>query len=298
MRGIASQEQPAVLHRLGDDAAHRRDVLLRDHARVGLPPIVGPQPRRQLLPDAIVGPLLEVFVGLALQVEARDAQRPHAEEREAVLMEAVDQLRARGRGLREDPEPRKRIDALVKAQHRRRHGWPADPVEPVAAGDEITGNGVVVAVVPVADGRLRRVDVVHADVLRHKRQRTAVALARGNQIPDDLALPVHRDRAAAGEPRQIDVVPHAAKRQVDAVVPQPLARQAIADAHRVHQVHRALFEHPGTDPFDDVLAIVPLDDGRVDAGLVQQLPQHQARGTCADDADLSAVGHGIADCRL
>ncbi len=77
-------------------------------------------------------------------------------------------------------------------------------------------------------------------------------------------------------------------------MPQALARQAIADAHRVHQVHRALLEDAGTDALDDVLARVALDDHRVDAGLVQQLTQNQARGARADDGDL--VRHVIADC--
>ena len=70
---------------------------------------------------------------------------------------------------------------------------------------------------------------------------------------------------------------------------RPSRARPIADAHRVHQVHGALLEHAGTDALDDVLAAVALDDDRVDAGLVQQLPQHQARGARADDADLGAV---------
>ena len=91
-------------------------------------------------------------------------------------------------------------------------------------------------------------------------------------------------------------MPRSAKCQVDAVVPQALARQAVADAHRVHQVHRALLEDAGTDTLDDVLARVALDNDRIDASLVQQLTQNQARGARADDGDLGA--HVIADCRL
>ena len=129
-------------------------------------------------------------------------------------------------------------------------------------------------------------------------QRPAAALARRDQILDDLALSVHGNRPPTGEAGKVDVMPRAAKGQVDAVVPQAFPRKAVADAHRMHQVHGALLEHPGTDALDHVLAVVALHDHRVDAGLVQQLPQHQARGARADDADLCAVGHRIADCRL
>ena len=136
------------------------------------------------LPDAVVGPLAQVFVGLALQVEARHAQRPHAEEREAALVEAVDQLRARRRGLREDAEPRKRIHALVEAQDRRGNGRTADAVKPVAAGDEVAGDRVVVAVVPIADAtdawsRCRATLTSAAS----NSQRPAAALARRDRDP-------------------------------------------------------------------------------------------------------------------
>ena len=40
----------------------------------------------------------------------------------------------------------------------------------------------------------------------------------------------------------------------------------------------------------DVVAIAILDDDGIDAGLVQQLPEDQARGTGADDSDLRAFG--------
>ena len=161
-------------------------------------------------------------------------------------------------------------------------------MEPVAARDEVAGNLVIGAVVPIADARMCRVDVVDAQARCLEQEHPAAALARRDQILDDLALPVDGDRAAAGELGEVDVMPRSAKRKVDAVVPQAL-RQAIADAHRVHQVHRALLEDAGTDALDDVLARVALDDHRVDAGLVQQLTQNQARGARADDRDLCAV---------
>ena len=158
---------------------------------------------------------------------------------------------------------------------------------------------MVVSVVPIADGGVQGVDVVDAHVAKPRtvsgrplRSRAAIRSLTTSLCPYTVIArpPV--------SPAKIDVVPRAAKRQVDAVVPQALARQAIADAHRVHQVHGALLEHPGTDALDHVLAVVALDDHRVDAGLVQQLPQHQARGPRADDADLCAVRVHAMTCGL
>ena len=62
------------------------------------------------------GHCVDVFVRRALQVQPRDLRRAHAEEREAALVEAVDQLVGRRRGVGENAEPGERIDALVDPQ--------------------------------------------------------------------------------------------------------------------------------------------------------------------------------------
>ena len=79
------------------------------------------------------------------------------------------------------------------------------------------------------------------------------------------------------------------KAEVDAVVTQPAALHARANAHRDQQIDRALFEHAGAYPFDDVIAAAVFDDDRVDAVQVQQLCEHQSCGTGTDDADLCAM---------
>ena len=80
------------------------------------------------------------------------------------------------------------------------------------------------------------------------------------------------------------------KRDVDAVVPQALAAQAVADADRVHQIDRALLEHAGAHALDHVVPAAVLDDDRIDAVQVQQVAEHQPGGSGADDADLCAYG--------
>ena len=51
----------------------------------------------------------------------------------------------------------------------------------------------------------------------------------------------------------------------------------VADAGFVEQVDRGLLEHAGADAAQHVLAAAPLEDDVVDAGLVQQLAEQQAR---------------------
>jgi hypothetical protein len=46
----------------------------------------------ELLPDPIVWPVGDVVVGVALEVEALDLWRARADQREASLVEVVDQL--------------------------------------------------------------------------------------------------------------------------------------------------------------------------------------------------------------
>ena len=108
--GVARQEEAAALHGLSDQAAHRRDAVLDDLAR--LQPGLG-QPKPELIPDAILRPGVHRLVGVDLKVEAADLRGPHAVQRKAALVVGVDQFVRRGRRLRQDPEPGKWIAAFV-----------------------------------------------------------------------------------------------------------------------------------------------------------------------------------------
>ena len=65
-----------------------------------------------------------------------------------------------------------------------------------------------------------------------------------------------------------------------------------ADAGFVEQVDRDLFDDAGADAAEHVLAGLPLQDDVVDAVLVQQLAEQQARRPGADDGDLGAQDLG------
>ena len=65
-----------------------------------------------------------------------------------------------------------------------------------------------------------------------------------------LVLSVDRDRAAAGQRGEVDMVPGTGECDVDTVVPQALAPKPLAHAGLCQQIHGALLEHAGPHPFD------------------------------------------------
>ena len=122
MSGIAGEEQPAELHRFDDKATERRNALLNNRAIANNEARFGGTPRIQLLPDSGIRPLVEVFIGSALQVEPAEDQRAHGEKSEASLVIRVDQLFGGGSNLGENSQPTKGIDPLVRCKHTRGDG--------------------------------------------------------------------------------------------------------------------------------------------------------------------------------
>ncbi len=92
----------------------------------------------------------------------------------------------------------------------------------------------------------------------------------------------------AGEVAQRDAVALAGELQLDAVVDEPLALHALADAGGGEQVDRALLEHAGADALLDVLAAARLEHDRVDPCELQQAGEREAGRPGADDPDLRA----------
>src|SRR6202034_2580806 len=91
----------------------------------------------QLLPDARIRPLINVLVGLALEVEPADLRRAHAQQREPAFVIRIDQLFRRWWRLGQNTEPAERIHAIVKGQCARGNRRTAHTVKAVAARDEV-----------------------------------------------------------------------------------------------------------------------------------------------------------------
>jgi hypothetical protein len=100
LNSLADQLNPlresTILHRFHDEAAHGGDALLKDTALIQAESCGGFEAPLQLFPDAVVRPFGEVFSGAALQIEAAELRRAHAQQGESARMVAVDRLLGAG----------------------------------------------------------------------------------------------------------------------------------------------------------------------------------------------------------
>ena len=216
--------------------------------------------------------------------------RPHRVHGETVGVERVDELVGAGRHLGEDPEPGVRVDALAHGTHRLRDRLPAHAVEAVAAGDVVRLDHLRVAVcVDERDARVISVGVEDRGVGHLPEELLAVGLADPDEVLGDLGLAVDPDRVAA-RLDEVDAPALAGPLEVDAVVPHPLAVQAIGSAVLGEDVDGAVLDDAGADPGKDVVLRTVLHHDRVDAVLGEDLGEQQARGTGTDDGNLSTHG--------
>src|SRR5215813_1406208 len=153
MRGIAGQIEPPILHRLHHKASHTCNAFLQDCAFRQLPAVARSQASAKLTPDLLVAPAADVFIWIALQVEAADLRRAHAQQREAVFVMGVNQFVRGGRRLRQNAEPAKRIDALVLREHAGGQAGAADAMKTVATSDEVALKLIVGAVLAIESMR-------------------------------------------------------------------------------------------------------------------------------------------------
>ena len=200
----------------------------------------------------------------------------------------VDELIAGRRHRREDPEPAEGIVARALTKGAGRNARAADAVVAVTPGDGVALELVLSALVPKADSRPLRLEIVNRDVGHLEEQREIRVEPREDQILDDLGLAVDRDRSAAGELAERNAMALAVELELDAVVDDPLPLQAVADTGVDEEVRRALLEHTGADTMLDVVSAAVLEHDGLDAFAVKEVREHQPGGTGADDRDLGA----------
>src|SRR5687768_17461877 len=108
----------------------------------------------------------------------------------------------------------------------------------IAAGNELAVELVLTALVAIANARLAATEVVHADVFGLEDEPALHGEARLDEIARQLGLTIHGHRAA-GEPLQIDAGAPACEYQLEAVMDQALALQALIGPRLAEQLHRA-----------------------------------------------------------
>jgi len=159
-------------------------------------------------------------------------------------------------------------------------------VKAVASGDEVALELHRFAIDRVAQLRRARAHVVRAHVLDLEVKPRTARNARGYQILHHLLLPVHGDRAAAGELIEGYSVIVALEAERDPAMHEPLAIHALAKAGVAHELDGSLLEHTRAHALLDVLAAPALDDHRVDSRAREEMREHEPRGAGAYDADL------------
>ena len=165
MRGIAGQKHPPEPHRLGDEAAQRRDALFDRRPGDEFVDRLLVEPALQFVPEPFVRPLVDMIVERALHVIAAAVRRAHGAERKSPRVVGVDQFVADRRRLRQDAEPAERIDPLEGLDRRRLVTLARlTPVKAVAAGDEVAGDLVGDAVLDVGDAGVVGIEIMRLDV--------------------------------------------------------------------------------------------------------------------------------------
>ena len=159
--------------------------------------------------------------------------------------------------------------------------------EAVAAGDDVAGDVITLPALGIVQARRLAGQAVQADVLRLVDDRPAGCFVGVHQVSLDLGLAVDGD-GLAGQRLEVDAPTLAVERQLDAVVQQPLAVEAVADADLLQQVDGALLEQAGADAGVQVFGGAPLQHDRFNAGETQQPGKQQPGGSATDNPDLRA----------
>src|SRR6516164_1046894 len=127
----------------------------------------------QLLPDLFIGPAVEVLLRIALNVKSADSWTAHAEQSETPFMMRIDELLGGRRGLGQNSQPSERIILLIDGKSARGDGGAADAVEAVAAGDEITRQLLLAAVMAESDPGPGGIEIMHAHIGRFEENHTS-----------------------------------------------------------------------------------------------------------------------------
>ena len=153
----------------------------------------------------------------------------------------------------------------------------------VATDDKIGLEAAVVSArVAIVQRRGGAVEFGGRDGFGIEDDRHVRAKHRGDEIFDDLLLAVHGHMLPACKVVEIDTVTAATKTQRDAAMDEPFSPQSLAHSDCVQELDAAVLEHAGADPALDVFSRARLDDGRIDAGPLEQNRQREAGWPGAD----------------
>src|SRR4029079_5142728 len=253
----ACQKQPAVLHGLDDKTAHRRNALLQHRAFLQLARAT--ETLVQFIPDALVGPVLDFLVMIALQVETGQRRRPHGVERKTAIGIGIDQLMIGRRTFRQDPEPSEWIVPLEHAEDLVGNAGPADPMKAVTPRNEVAADFLLPTLVPEPDLWLLAGQLMDADVAHLKQQWTAICQTAFDEILDHLLLSVNR-HTLVHERLEIDTVQVAVDADIDPPMQHSFTLHPCANAQVGEKVRCPVLDQARPNSISDVVAAAVLDD--------------------------------------
>src|ERR1700690_2228849 len=285
MCGIAQQEEFSELHWLGNKTPHGRNSPLQDRPVLQHKAVVRRHARAQLFPDALIRPLLQVFLRRTLKIKARHLRRTHAHQSKSALVVRVDQLLGSWRNLCQYSQPGKRVGPLMYLQHFRRNRRAADAMKPIASGDKVAGNFMTDSGVLVLNSWLG-IKIFDPHRFRFEEQWRPITQARSDEVLYDLLLGINGD-GLAHQILKINPMAFAAEAQLNAVMCQPFALHAITYAGFAQDVYSALLQHTRTHAVFHVLARVAFQYHRFDPLQVQKM---RKRKPCRARADYSHLG--------
>ena len=190
--------------------------------------------------------------------------------------------------MRKNAEPRKRIGSRIRTDRTCRDRWATDAVKPVTARDDVAFESSQLAGMTILDRRCVRLDVVQRNTLDVEQQRLSVGDRRGDQVLDDLVLPVDGDRSTARQLRHVDSMIAAVEAKRDTFVNEPLAAQPFADADVLEQVGGVVLQHARSRALLAVRAALRFQDHGLDAPERQHAREDEPRRSGADDSHLGS----------
>jgi hypothetical protein len=288
MRGVTHQKQLAVLHRLADETAQRRNALFDRPPGLESCRQFHRDARSQLVPKPIVGPLFNLILERTLNVITAAYLGTHAAQRKPALVVGVDQLLRHRRFVDQHAQPAERIDSLVVGPLVDRNRLARDAVKAVTPGDEVATDLPPLAVAEERNTRVLSLQVRELDFIDRIVDDRARRQMSIRQILLHLGLTVNGHRLAR-QRLDVDAVHAPGESQIEASMRQAIAQQAGIDAGFVQQIHRALFEHAGANARLDIFPAAQLQHHGADPRAFQQSCQQQPGGTGPDDDYLRSV---------
>lgn len=119
--GVARQKQAAEPKRLGDKTAQRRDGFFDRCAGLEALGDFGIESGPKLVPETVVGPVLDLFGLRDLNIVSRTRMRPHRAERKSAMVVRIDQFFGHRRLVNHDAQPAEGVHSLEGLDRILRH---------------------------------------------------------------------------------------------------------------------------------------------------------------------------------